>query len=350
MTAKTATNESEAGRKTGLKLAVIGAGAWGTALALHASRIGHRVRLWAYEPQVVEDINQARENRLFLADVPLTGDLTATNDLKHALEEADMALLVMPSHVFRTVLSQAAPHIPEKTILISCAKGIEQDSGYTMCDVAQDVLPKVYHRGLCCLSGPSFAKEVAAGSPSAVTVACRKTEIARLAQERLSSPVFRVYTSPDLVGVELGGAVKNPLAIAAGMLAGLGLGHNTVAALITRGLAEMTRLSQARGGQLATLSGLAGLGDLVLTCTGSLSRNRTVGLRLGQGETIQQITESMQTVAEGVHNTKTIMDLARSLEVDMPIVSAVHDVIYGGKTPAQVLKELMTRDLKPEHY
>lgn len=333
-----------------LNAAVIGAGSWGTALAHHLAGGGHRVRLWAYEPEVAESINQAHENQVFMPGLALHPGLAATGDFAQALAGAALVVLVMPSHFSRAVLSQAAGHIPAGALLVSCAKGIEQGTGYTMCEVAEDVLPKSFHRRLCCLSGPSFARETALGAPTAVTVASRDPQAARAAQLAFAHGRLRVYTSPDLMGVELGGAVKNPLAIAAGMVAGLKLGHNTLAALITRGLAEMSRLSLARGGQLVTLSGLAGLGDLVLTCTSPQSRNYSVGLRLGQGESIAQITASMKNVAEGVVNTATVLELAARAEVEMPIIEAVHRVIYQGISPTQALHELMARQLRAEHY
>lgn len=335
-------------QSSSLPICVIGAGAWGTALAHHAAGAGHAVRLWAYEPQVAASISQHHENTLYLPKTPLHPALSCSSDLAQALAGAKLALLVMPSHVFRTVLGQVAPLLEPGCILVSCAKGIEDKSGYTMCEVAEDVLAKQFGRRLCCLSGPSFAREVALGMPTAVTVASRDVQTARAVQLALATPAFRVYTSPDLAGVEIGGAVKNPLAIAAGMVAGLKLGHNTLAALVTRGLAEMTRLAQARGGQLATLAGLAGLGDLVLTCTSPQSRNFSVGRRLGQGEEIGAITGSMANVAEGVRNTLTVLGLAAQAGVEMPIIAAVHRVIYEGISPQQALKELMARELKQE--
>jgi glycerol-3-phosphate dehydrogenase (NAD(P)+) len=318
-------------------------------LAKHLAGAGHPVRMWAYEPEVARTISQDHENPVFLPGFSLPENLTASNGLAEALAGARLVVMVVPSHVYRPVLERAAEHIPAEAVLVSCSKGIEQDTGFTMLEVAEDVLAKRHARSLCCLSGPSFAKEVAAGVPTAVTVASRSARAARAVQLAFATPVFRVYTGPDVVGVELGGAVKNPLAIAAGMVAGLGLGHNSLAALITRGLAEMTRLSQAKGGQVATLSGLAGLGDLVLTCTGDLSRNRAVGFRLGRGEAITEITQSMQMVAEGVHNTKTVRALAREHGVEMPITEAVHQVIYQDLSPTDALQGLMTRELKAEH-
>ena len=340
----------QANSQTRLRAAVIGAGAWGTALAGLLAGAGHEVRIWAYEPEVAQAINQDHENTVFLPGAKLPENLTAHNDLSQALPGAELVVLVMPSHVFRHVLRQAAANIPQDATLVSCSKGIEEGTGFSMCEVAKDVLSEDLHHGFCCLSGPSFAKEVAAGAPTAVTVGSRDADAARKVQLAFSTSRFRVYTSYDLTGVELGGAIKNPLAIAAGMCAGLGLGHNAMAALITRGLAEMTRLSLAKGGQIATLAGLAGLGDLVLTCTGELSRNRTVGARLAQGESIDQITSSTKTVAEGVRNTKTVLNLAKRNNVVMPIIEAVYQVIYQGKSPKNIVNDLMTRDLKPEHY
>ncbi len=332
-----------------LRTAVLGAGAWGTALAGHLARAGHQVALWAYEPEVVQAVNREHRNPLFLPGFTLPAAVAAHGRMDQALAGAELVALTMPSHVFRAVLRQAAPALPLEALLVSCAKGIEADTGYTMCEVAADVLPKEQHRRLACLSGPSFAKEVAAGMPTAVTVASRQLATARQVQLAIATSGFRVYTSPDVTGVELGGAVKNPLAIAAGMVAGLGLGHNTLAALITRGLAEMMRLAGALGGQPQTLAGLSGLGDLVLTCTGELSRNRTVGFRLGKGESMEAILAGARTVAEGVRNTLTVRALAQRLGVEMPIVAAVHDVIYQGVAPNQALAGLMARELKAEY-
>lgn len=327
---------------------MIGAGTFGTALAHLLAGSGHQVRLWALEPEVAQGINTNHINPIFLSDCPLDPGVVASNDLSEVVEGAELILLVMPSQFFRQVLSQASEHIPAGAILVSCSKGIEQHTCYTMGEVAEDVLPKDFHRTLCCLSGPSFAREVALGMPTAVTVASRDQGAAHKVQHSMATPMFRVYTSPDMTGVELGGAIKNPLAIAAGMTDGLNLGQNTIAALITRGLAEMTRLAQSRGGQLATMAGLAGLGDLVLTCNGALSRNRTVGYRLARGESIDQITSSMKMVAEGVINTRTVLELAAQSEVEMPITQSVFRVIYEGQPPSEALQDLMTRGLKSE--
>jgi glycerol-3-phosphate dehydrogenase (NAD(P)+) len=330
--------------------AVIGAGAWGTALAAHLRGLGAAVRLWAYEPEVADAVTLKRENPLYLPGVSLPSGILATTDLQEALTGTCMVLLVMPSHVFRPVLIEVAPHLSEQAPIIACAKGIEESSGFTMCQVARDVLPESHHPYLCCLSGPSFAKEVASGIPTAVVVASKSQAVAVSVQLGFSSPAFRAYTSSDLTGVELGGAVKNPLAIAAGMCEGLGMGHNTLAAMVTRGLAEMSRLSLALGGMPETTAGLSGLGDLTLTCYGDLSRNRQVGIRLGKGENIRDIKASMHNVAEGVINTKTVLALADKVGVEMPIVTAVYQVIYQGLEPMTALNALMTRGLKPEHY
>lgn len=333
-----------------LRAAVIGAGAWGTALADLLARAGHSVRLWAYEPEVAAAVNQEQRNPVFLPEASLHPALTASPELPQVLEDAELVVLVMPSHVYRAVLGRAVELLPKEALIVSCTKGIEEGTGFTMCEVAADLLPGSYHHRLTALSGPSFAREVAAGAPTAVTVAGRDPAAAQAVQQAFAGPRFRVYTSSDVIGVELGGAVKNPLAIAAGMVAGLSLGHNVMAAMITRGLAEMTRLALARGAEPATLAGLAGLGDLVLTCTGALSRNRTVGTRLAQGESIAQITESMRQVAEGVKNTLTVLELAAKAGVEMPIVEGVRQVIYEGRAPLEVLGELMERELKPESY
>ena len=330
--------------------AVIGAGAWGTALASHIAGLGAPVRLWAYEEEVADQINRAGVNQTYLPGINLSEGVRASTDLAEVLTGCRMLLLVTPSHVFRGVLSQAAPHIPPETHIISCTKGIEKTTGFTMCQVAADVLHDGHHPYLCCLSGPSFAREAAAGAPTAVVVASKSQAVAQGAQLALAGPAFRVYTSSDMTGVELGGAMKNPLAIAAGMAQGLKLGHNSLAALITRGLAEMSRLIISLGGQPETPSGLSGLGDLVLTCYGDLSRNRGVGLKLGQGQKIEQITGGMQQVAEGVLNTKTVLELADKNSVELPIVNAVYQVIYRDVDPVKALSALMSRDLKPEVY
>ena len=333
-----------------LQATVIGAGAWGTALAQQLAWAGHKVRIWAYEPEVAQQINQDHENKFYLEGIRLEDAVEATSDLAQALDGARLVVWVTPSHVYRQVLTQAEPFFTGDMVFVSCSKGIEDGTGFTMCEVASDVLPKQFHRRLLCLSGPSFAKELAKAVPTAVTVAGLDLELAKFVQHAFATRLFRVYTSPDVTGVEIGGAVKNPIAIASGMVAGLELGYNSQAALITRGLAEMTRLAMAKGGQLATLSGLAGLGDLVLTCTGHLSRNRTFGQRLAKGETAEQIQASTRTVAEGVRNTLTISELARRSGVEMPIVEAVRRVIYEGLSPADALIELMSRELKQEHY
>ena len=336
--------------RASLRAAVLGAGAWGTALADLLARSGHQTRLWAFEPEVAQAVNQEHANPVFLPGFGLHPELKASSELEPVLAGAQMVVLVMPSHVYRAVLGQAAPHLPAGAPVVTCSKGIEDRTGYTMCQVAAEVLDQGQHTRLAALSGPSFAKEVAAHAPTAVTVGAYEPKVAQAVQAAFAGPRFRVYTSSDVTGVELGGAVKNPLAIAAGMVAGLELGHNVMSALITRGLAEMTRLALALGAEPATMAGLAGLGDLVLTCTGGLSRNRTVGARLAQGETVEEITASMRQVAEGVKNTSTVLALAGRHGVEMPIIEAVRGVFEQRLAPLQALDELMTREPKPEVY
>ncbi|NJK90133.1 MAG: NAD(P)-dependent glycerol-3-phosphate dehydrogenase [Myxococcales bacterium] len=330
--------------------AVIGGGAWGTALALQRAGHGDLVRVWAYEASVVEDINSLRENRTFLPGVSLPENLTATGSLPEALSAADLVFIVCPSHVMRPLMRDAAAHVPPGVPLISAAKGIENETLMVMSEVLEDVLPRALHPMLTFLSGPSFAKEVAHGMPTAVCVAARDEDVAVRVQETISTSTFRVYTSNDVIGVELGGALKNVLAIAAGAADGLGFGMNTSAALITRGLAEMSRLALKRGANPMTLAGLAGMGDLVLTCNGSLSRNRLVGQKLGQGLSLDQIVSEMRQVAEGVKTAKAAHLLAQREGVELPICTAVYRMLYEGLSPRAAVSELMSRSLKKEMH
>jgi len=330
------------------RVAVIGAGAWGTALALHLARQGHEVILWAFEPEVSEEINLHHENRTYLPEIKLPETLKATSSLAEGLEGAELVLLVVPSHVMRQVVVQGAAHLPRGVPIVSASKGVENDSLMTMCEVLEDVLPIVYHPMLAFLSGPSFAREVGLGHPTAVSVAARFERVAEQVQQQLSGPFFRVYTSTDVVGVELGGALKNVMAIAAGTADGLGFGYNTAAALITRGLAEMTRLAVKLGANPLTLAGLSGMGDLVLTCTGGLSRNRQVGQKLGQGRNLAEILGEMRQVAEGVKTARSVHALARREDVDMPIADQVYRMLYEDLPAASVVHNLMGRSLKKE--
>ncbi|HEU5452623.1 MAG TPA: NAD(P)H-dependent glycerol-3-phosphate dehydrogenase [Terriglobales bacterium] len=330
-----------------MKIAVIGAGAWGTALAIVLGRKGsHDVRLWAYEKEVLESIANKRTNDLFLPEQKIPEKVTATNSMEEALRGAQMVVSVMPSHHTRRLFQQMAPHLRPEMLFVSATKGIENDSLLRMTEVIASALreAKIDRPRIAALSGPSFAKEVARGDPTAVTVASSDSELACITQKEISDPTFRVYTHTDVVGVELGGSLKNVIAIAAGVCDGLGLGYNTVAALITRGLAEMTRVAVACGARPETMSGLSGMGDLVLTCTGGLSRNRTVGVELGKGRKLDDIIAGMHgMVAEGVLTTNAAVGLARKLNTEMPITEQMHAILHQGKSPEQAIVELMTR-------
>ncbi|MCK6550394.1 NAD(P)-dependent glycerol-3-phosphate dehydrogenase [Myxococcota bacterium] len=333
----------------GTSVGVIGAGAWGTALAnLLAERDDDDVVLWAYEPEVVESVNREHVNRVFLDGIELAKNLRATSDLAEACHDKALVVLVAPSHVMRGVMTKAAPFLTPGTPIVSASKGIEQDTLMTMDEVLRDVLPIAHHAMLAYLSGPSFARDVALRHPTAVSVAARFENVAAEVQRRMSAPYFRIYTSTDVIGVELGGALKNVMAIGAGAVDGLGFGDNTKAALVTRGLAEMSRLAVRRGANPLTLEGLSGLGDLMLTCTGGQSRNRQVGYRLGRGEKIEDIIRDMKQVAEGVKTSRSVYELAKREGIDMPIATAVYRMLYEGLPAQEAVIELMTRSLKRE--
>jgi glycerol-3-phosphate dehydrogenase (NAD(P)+) len=329
-----------------LKIAVLGGGAWGTALAHHAANLNHQVKQWVLESELVTLINEKRQNSIFLPGVRLNPAIHATNSLPEALAQARIVIVAVPSQFFRSVIGRAAPYLGPETAIISCAKGVEAESGFTMCEILIDQLE--FTPRAACMSGPTFAREVAMGVPSALTVASEDQDLAILVQQAFSNNRMRLYTSSDVVGVDLGGAVKNPLAIAAGMISGLSLGHNSLAGMITRGLAEMGRLVAAKKGQPFTVYGLAGIGDLVLTCTSSQSRNYTLGYRLAKGETLEEIMASTPSIAEGVVNTGTILNLAGRYGVEMPIIGAVNGIICEQYTPWQAVDMLMGRVLKPE--
>jgi glycerol-3-phosphate dehydrogenase (NAD(P)+) len=332
------------------EIAIVGAGAWGTALSIVAARGGnHRVRLWAYEPEVRESIATRRENTLFLPGQAIPENVAASNDFAEVLAGAHIVISVMPSHHCRRLFEAMRPWLRPDMLFVSATKGLEEQSLLRMTDVIAQVVGGKFKPRIGALSGPSFAKEVARGDPSAVTIASPDAELTQGIQQELSDPRFRLYTNDDMVGVELGGALKNVIAIAAGVCDGLGLGHNSVAALITRGLAEITRLAVACGGQRETMSGLAGLGDLVLTCTGGLSRNRTVGVELGRGRKLPDIIAGMHgMVAEGVLTTNAAVGLARARAVEMPISEKMHAILHQGKSPREAIHELMTRSAKSE--
>jgi glycerol-3-phosphate dehydrogenase (NAD(P)+) len=332
-----------------LRAAVVGAGAWGTALAMVLREKGHDVRIWSYEPEVAASINERLRNP-YLEEVVLPEGLRAESDLASAVRDAELVLSVSPSQVVRAVMTEAAPHVSRDVLLVSASKGIELGSLLRMDQVLSEVLGPERMERFCVLSGPSFAHEVAERAPTAVVVASGGEEVALRAQEAFQTPWFRVYTNLDVVGVELGGALKNVVALAAGVAAGLGYAHNTAAALVTRGLAEMSRLGVAMGARPATFYGLAGMGDLVLTCTGALSRNRTVGYRLGQGESLTSILDDMTAVAEGVKTARAVHELARRHGVEMPIAEQVYAIVEEGRSPDEALRALMLRDPKPEEW
>lgn len=330
------------------KIAVIGGGSWGTTLAGLLAGKGHDVSLWVFEEDLALRMAKSRVNDLYMPDCPLPEGLSVTSDLGLAVRGREMILTVAPSHVTRGVLSRLVPDIADGAIFVSATKGIENDTLMTIHEVMEDVLPKGFHHRFAFLSGPSFAREVCLKMPTAVSVASRDISVAKRVQAAFSTEYFRVYTSPDVIGVELGGALKNVIAIAAGCSDGLGYGHNTRAALITRGLAEIARLGMAMGANPLTFSGLSGMGDLLLTCTGELSRNRTVGYKLGQGMKLRDILAEMKMVAEGVKTAKAAYELAVKYGVLMPITEQVYKLLYEDKEPGRVVRDLMTRDLKSE--
>jgi glycerol-3-phosphate dehydrogenase (NAD(P)+) len=334
------------------RIAIIGAGAWGTALAIVAGRGGkHEVRLWAYEKDVYTALEQSRTNTLFLPGFPIPPCVNATNDLREALAGAEIVVSVMPSHHCRRTFEHMAQWLLPQMLFVSATKGIENDTLLRMSEVIHEVVSRFsgFVPRIAAMSGPSFAQEVAKGDPTALTVASTDISLAAGVQKQFSDPGFRVYISDDLVGVELSGALKNVIAIAAGICHGLDLGHNSIAALVTRGLAEITRLAVACGAKPQTMSGLAGMGDLVLTCTGGLSRNRSLGVALGQGQPLQSIIAGMHgMVAEGVLTTNAAIGLARKYRVEMPITEQMYAILYDGKAPLDAIRELMTRPGKVE--
>lgn len=331
-----------------MRIAVIGAGSWGTALAMVAARNQHEVRLWAREPEVAAGINNTRKNPFYLPDVELPENIHATTELAEAVEGAAFLLLVVPSHAMRETVTRLRPLLKSDVVIVSAAKGVENTTLMRMEEVVADVLHQSFAPRYVALSGPSFAREVAEGDPTAIVAASRSRESSEMIQRSLSSSFFRIYTNTDVIGVELGGAVKNVVAIAAGVVRGLSFGTNAVAAIITRGLAEMTRLALAQGARGETMAGLAGLGDLVLTCTGELSRNRYVGVELGRGRKLSEILGEMREVAEGVKTTKSIYELGRRLGIEMPITESIYALLYEDKPALEAANELMGRPLKRE--
>ncbi|HET7614870.1 MAG TPA: NAD(P)H-dependent glycerol-3-phosphate dehydrogenase [Gemmatimonadaceae bacterium] len=328
-----------------MRCTVVGAGAWGTALADLLARNGHLVTLWAYEPDVVESINSKHENVRFLGGHSIAQTVVAERDIKSAVSNSELVAFATPSQVLRRIVRASLPALPGKAPLVVATKGIEKETLCLMTDVLEQ---EVSGATVVALSGPSFATEVVSCQPTAVVVASSNDGAAEIAQRAFSSPYFRTYTHTDVIGVELGGALKNVMAVATGIAEGLGLGFNARAALITRGLAEMIRLGAALGAEAGTFAGLAGLGDLVLTCTGSLSRNRAVGFEVGKGRKLEDVLRDRETVAEGVVTAQSARELAARHGVEMPIVDAVNRVLFEGQSARGAIAELMTRELRAE--
>lgn len=329
-------------------LAIIGAGSWGTALAIVLAPRFDSIRLWAHEPELVERMLSSRENDAFLPGFQLPSNIAPTHDLGTALDGAHVVLGVMPSPHARSVYTQMVPFVDERMQFVTATKGLEHGTLLRMSEVLCQTLNSKFQPRVAALSGPTFAREVASGEPAAVVIASELRDVSTAIQRAFSGPTFRLYTNADPVGVEIGAALKNIIAIGAGICQGMGLGNNSIAALITRGLAEITRLAVALGGQPRTLAGLAGLGDLVLTCTGELSRNRGVGVELAKGRKLEEIVASMTMVAEGVETVPAAVDLARKFRVNMPITEQMDSILRGGRSPRDAIRELMERALKDE--
>jgi glycerol-3-phosphate dehydrogenase (NAD(P)+) len=330
-----------------MRISVIGAGAFGTAMAIAAARAGNEVVLWAHDPDVAATIRETGANPDYLAGMPLSDRIHATNDLAEAAAFADTMFMVVPSHHYREVLTNLRGHLRDRVKVISGTKGIENESLAPMSEVTADVLGEQL-AAFAVLSGPTFALETARGDPTAAVIASKDAAFAQEVQQVMSSPTFRLYHSNDVAGVELAGSLKNVIAIAAGVLEGMGLGYNTTAALITRGLHEMTRLGLTLGGRLETFAGLAGMGDLVLTCTGALSRNRSVGVLLGKGKNLDDILREAKFVAEGIKTSRAARALSERHKIEMPIATEMCRVLYDGDSPREALQRLMTRTLKAE--
>lgn len=330
-----------------MRISIVGAGAFGTAMAAVAARQNNEVLLWAHEPRIAESIEATRANPSYLPNVLLPANVRATGSIEEAARFADTIFMIVPSQYFRGVLESLRPHLTGRVTVISGTKGIENDTLMRMSEITAAVLGEALS-AYAVLSGPTFAAETGRGEPTAAVIASRDLESAQQLQQMLSSQTFRLYHSSDVIGVELAGALKNVIAIAAGVLEGLGLGYNTTAALITRGLHEITRLGVTLGGTLETFAGLAGMGDLVLTCTGSLSRNRSLGVALGKGKTLAEFLAETRAVAEGVKTSKAARDLAERHHVEMPITTEMVRVLYEDESPTVALQRLMTRALKAE--
>ena len=331
-----------------MKSAVIGCGSFGTAMANVLAAKGFPTSVWARDPTLAKTINEKHENTTYLPGTPLAPALRVSTDLQQVLEGAELVVMATPAQATRAMLGEMAPYLPKPLPMVSLSKGIERGTLLTMTEVMESVLPAVYHPYFAVLSGPSFAKEVARGMPTAVTVAGIWDRVVATVQRAFSTDYLRCYSSTDLIGAQFGGALKNVIAIAAGIADGLGFGHNARAALMTRGVAEISRAAMRRGANPLTLSGLSGMGDLVLTCTGELSRNRTVGLELGRGRKLPEIIQSMKQVAEGVQTAESAKDLSKKLGVEMPICGQVYSVVHEDRSPREAVVTLMTRELRAE--
>jgi glycerol-3-phosphate dehydrogenase (NAD(P)+) len=333
-----------------LQVGILGAGSWGTALAVLLHNNGHAVSLWEFDKALAQTLDRTRENKIFLPGVPVPPDIKVTWDLKDVALEKEIVLIVIPSHVVREVCDKLSKLSIGNTILVSCSKGIENKSLLRMSEVILETIPGSTADRIVVFSGPSHAEEVGRGIPTVVTAASKSMNSCRRIQEIFMSPVFRVYSTNDVTGVELGAALKNVIAIAAGIIDGVGFGDNTKAALLTRGMVEITRLGLAMGANPLTFAGLSGMGDLIVTCTSRHSRNRYVGEEIGKGKTLKQVLDSMVMVAEGVRTTRSVYDLSQRLQVDMPISLEVYRVLFEGKNPKKAVYDLMTRDAKEEDW
>jgi len=330
-----------------MKIGIVGAGSWGTALAIHIGGLNHVVNLWVYEEDVYQDLQRERENKVYLPSFKVPDNVRMFNRLDEAVDGCEIVIRAVPSKYCRNVIKQIKDFLRFDSFIVSATKGIETESFKRMSEVLIEELG-VDNNRIGILSGPSFAREVAAGNPTAIVIASTNKKAAMILQKELSSRTLRIYYNSDVIGVELGGSLKNVIAIAAGIIEGLGYGHNTMAALITRGLTEMKRLAKCLNARPDTLSGLSGLGDLVLTCTGTLSRNKLVGIQLSKGLNINQITSSMRMVAEGVPTSKSVLYLKNIFDIEMPISEKVYHIIYNNMNPQKAIEELMLRDLKEE--
>lgn len=336
--------------KTVEQVSVLGAGSWGTAIASVLSQKGVKTYLWGNDPQHIKNLQRDRENKKYLPGYYFSKNILPQSDFTNTISDSQVICMVVPSHGFRTVFRKVVPLLGKGTIIVSAVKGIENNSCMTMSQVMQEELDSsgVNDISIGVLSGPSFAREVVDGIPTAVTIGCKNLDVAKRLQRLFVTDLFRVYAAKDVVGLEISAALKNIVAIGAGICDGLGYGLNTRAALITRGLAEIKRLGVMMGGEEGTFSGLSGLGDLVLTCTGDLSRNRSVGFQLGQGKKLNTIMEEMEMVAEGVKTTKSVHDLVATMDVEMPILEQVYQILYNDKDCSIAVKDLLTRELKVE--